>query len=84
MKVIGHHIFHFIQESISIKENKGIFTSRLWFTSDSKNLIAFSSTSIKASASIQAISLDKTNALGPYHKDIKVQGEWYKFYQLWF
>lgn len=52
------------------------------FTSDSKNLIAFSSTSIKASASIQAISLDKNNALGPYHKDIKVQGEWYKFYQL--
>lgn len=52
------------------------------FTSDSKNLIAFSSTSIKASASIQAISLDKINALGPYHKDIKVQGEWYKFYQL--
>lgn len=52
------------------------------FTSDSKNLIAFSSTSIKVSASIQAISLDKTNALGPYHKDIKVQGEWYKFYQL--
>lgn len=52
------------------------------FTSDSKNLIALSSTSIKASASIQAISLDKTNALGPYHKDIKVQGERYKFYQL--
>lgn len=52
------------------------------FTSGSKNLIAFSSTSIKTSASIQAISLDKTNALGPYHKDIKVQGEWYKFYQL--
>lgn len=52
------------------------------FTSDSKNLITFSSASIKVSVSIQAISLDKTNALGPYHKDIKVQGEWYKFYQL--
>lgn len=82
MKVIRHHVFHFIRGSISIKENKGIFTSRLWLTSDYKNLIAFSSSSIKASASIQAISLDKTNALGPYHKDIKVQGEWYKFYQL--
>ncbi len=82
MKVMRHHIFRFIRGSISIKENKGIFTSRLWLTSDSKNLITFSSTSIKASVSIQAISLDKTNALGPYHKDIKVQGEWYKFYQL--
>lgn len=82
MKVIRHHVFHFIRGSISIKENKGSSLHVSGFTSDSKNLISFSSTSIKASASIQALSLDKTNALGPYHKDIKVQGEWYKFYQL--
>ena len=82
MKVIRHHVFRFIQGSISIKENKGIFTPRLWLYIRLQNLIALSSTPIKASASIQAISLDKTNALGPYHKDIKVQGEWYKFYQL--
>lgn len=70
------------EEVFPLKKTKESSLHFSGFTSDSKNLIAFSSTSIKASASIQAISLDKTNALGPYHKDIKVQGEWYKFYQL--
>lgn len=70
------------EEVFPLKKAKGSSLHVSGFTSDSKNLIAFSSTSIKASASIQAISLDKTNALGSYHKDIKVQGEWYKFYQL--
>lgn len=82
MKVIRHHIFRFIRGSISIKENKGIFTPRLWLYIRLQKFNSILSTSIKASASIQAISLDKNNALGPYHKDIKVQGEWYKFYQL--
>lgn len=70
------------EEVFPLKKTKESTLHFSGFRSDSKNLIAFSSTSIKASASIQAISLDKTNALGPYHKDIKVQGEWYKFYQL--
>lgn len=82
MKVIRHHIFRFIRGSISIKENKGIFTPRLCLYIRLQKFNSILSTSIKASASIQAISLDKNNALGPYHKDIKVQGEWYKFYQL--
>lgn len=70
------------EEVFLLKKTKGSSLHVSGFTSDSKKLIAFSPTSIKASVSIQAISLDKTNALGPYHKDIKVQGEWYKFYQL--
>lgn len=70
------------EEVFPLKKTKESSLHFSGFTPDSKNLIAFSSTSIKASASIQVISLDKTNALGPYHKDIKVQGEWYKFYQL--
>lgn len=70
------------EEVFPLKKAKGSSLHVSGFTSDSKNLIAFSSTSIKASASIQAISLDKTKVLKPYHKDIKVQGEWYKFYQL--
>lgn len=82
MKVIRQHISASYEEVFSLKKTKGSSLHVSGFTSDSKNLIAFSSTSIKASASIQAISLDKNNALGPYHKDIKVQGEWYKFYQL--
>lgn len=70
------------EEVFPLKKTKESSLHISGFTSDYKNLIAFSSTSIKASASIQTISLDKTNALGPYHKDIKVQSEWYKFYQL--
>lgn len=70
------------EEVFPLKKTKGSSLHVSGFTSDSKNLITFSSTSIKVSASIQAIFLDKTNALGPYHKDIKAQGEWYKFYQL--
>lgn len=63
------------EEVFPLKKTKGSSLHVYVFTSGSKNLIALSSTSIKVSASIQVISLDKTNALGPYHKDIKVQGE---------